>query len=40
MPQGIYVGEMIDSMDVKVIQPSKLSRVMVQKFDTHKNEYK
>ena len=40
MPKGIYVGEMIDSEDVKVIQPSKLSRVMVQKFDTHKNEYK
>ena len=39
MPKGIYVGELIDSTDVKVVQPLKLSRVMVLKFDTQKNEY-
>lgn len=40
MPQGIYVGELIDETDVKITPPSKLSRVMVLKFDTQQNEYK
>lgn len=40
IPNGIYVGELIDETDVKITQPSKLSRVMVLKFDTQKNEYK
>ena len=40
IPRGIYVGEIIDGTDVKIIQHSKLSRVMILKFDTHKNGYK
>lgn len=40
VPKGIYVGEMIDETDVKITQPSTLSRVMVLVFDTNKNEYK
>ena len=40
MPQGIYVGEMIDETDVKITSITKLSRVMVLKFDTQKNEYR
>ena len=39
LPSGIIVGEMIDETDVKVMAPSKLSRVLVLKFD-NKNEYK
>ena len=40
MPQGIYVGEMIDETDVKIHPVSELSRVIVLKFDTIQNEYK
>ena len=40
IPQGIYVGELIDNTDVKITPSSKLSRVMILKFDTQKNEYK
>ncbi len=40
IPQGIYVGEIIDGTDVKIISPSKMSRVMVLKFDTHNNDYR
>lgn len=39
LPSGIFVGEMLDETDVKVLAPSKLSRVLVLKFD-EKNEYK
>ena len=40
LPGGINVGEMIDEIDVKVVTPKQLSRVMVLKFDTPYNEYK
>ncbi len=40
LPAGIIVGEIVDGTDIKVLQPSALSRVMVLKFDTHKNEYR
>ncbi len=40
LPAGIIVGEIIDDTEVKVLQHSKLSRVMILKFDTHKNGYK
>ncbi len=40
LPAGLVVGELIDDTDVRVLNPSKLSRVMVLKFDTHKNEYR
>jgi rod shape-determining protein MreC len=40
IPQDIYVGELVDETDVKITLPSKLSRVMVLKFDTQQNEYK
>ena len=40
LPAGLIVGEMIDSTDVSVVSPKRLSRVMVLKFDTHKNEYR
>ena len=39
LPSGIMVGEITDNMDVKVLTPSQLSRVLVLKFD-NKNEYK
>lgn len=40
LPAGLVIGELIDDTDVRVLNPSKLSRVMVLKFDTHENEYK
>lgn len=40
LPSGLVVGEMIDDTYVNVVSPSRLSRVMVLKFDTHKNEYR
>ena len=39
LPGGIMVGEMTDDMDVKVLAPSKLSRVLILKFD-ETNKYK
>ena len=40
LPSGLLVGEITDGTDVRVLQPSALSRVLVLKFDTQKNEYK
>lgn len=40
LPAGLIVGETIDNTDVNVVKPSEISRVMVLKFDTPKNEYK
>ncbi len=40
LPAGLIVGEMIDETDVAVANPAEISRVMVLKFDTPKNEYK
>ena len=40
LPAGLIVGEMIDDTDVNVVSPKKLSRVLILKFDTHKNEYR
>lgn len=40
LPAGLIVGDMIDESDVNVVSPKQLSRVMVLKFDTHKNEYR
>ena len=40
LPSGLVVGEMIDDTYVNVVSPSRLSRVLVLKFDTHKNEYR
>ena len=40
LPAGLIVGEMIDETDVRVVSPKQLSRVMVLKFDTIKNEYR
>lgn len=40
LPNGLFVGQMINDTDVDVVQISELSRVMVLKFDTNKNEYK
>lgn len=40
LPAGLIVGELKDQTDVDVLNPSKLSRVMILKFDTPKNEYK
>lgn len=40
LPAGLIVGELQDKTDVDVLNPLKLSRVMVLKFDTQKNEYK
>lgn len=40
IPSGLVVGEMDDNAQVNVITPSRLSRVLVLKFDTHKNEYR
>ena len=40
IPSGLTVGEMIDESDVKIYPVSKLSRVIVLKFDTPQNEYK
>lgn len=40
LPAGLFVGELLDETDVKVLDPMKLSRVMVLKFDTPNNEYK
>lgn len=39
LPNGIMVGELTEDMDVKVLHHSKLSRVLILKFD-EKNEYK
>ncbi len=39
LPNGVPVGEMLNETDVKVIQPKKLSRVIVLQFDTQ-NEYR
>ena len=33
LPSGIYVGEMMDDKNVKVLKPNNLSRVMVLQFD-------
>lgn len=40
LPAGLVVGEMIDNNDVNVIQTTRLSRVLILKFDTHNNEYR
>ena len=40
LPAGLVVGEMIDESDVSVVSPSRLSRVLILKFDTNKNEYR
>lgn len=40
LPAGLVIGELIDDTDVKVLNPYELSRVMVLKFDTNKNEYR
>ncbi|MBR1953520.1 MAG: rod shape-determining protein MreC [Alphaproteobacteria bacterium] len=40
LPAGLIVGEMIDETDVNVANPNEISRVMVLKFDTPKNEYR
>lgn len=40
LPAGITVGTMTDKKDVNVVPVSKLSRVMVLKFNTPQNEYK
>lgn len=40
LPAGLVVGELIDDTDVRILNPSKLSRVMILKFDTLENEYK
>lgn len=40
LPAGLYVGEIINNDDVKVVSPNKLSRVLVLKYDTAKGEYK
>ena len=40
LPAGLIVGDMIDETDVNVVSPKQLSRVMVLKFDTVKNEYR
>jgi rod shape-determining protein MreC len=40
LPAGLIVGEMIDDTDVKITPISKLSRVMVLKFDAQQNKYK
>ena len=34
LPSGIFVGKMKNSTDVDVLQPGRLSRVIVLKFDT------
>lgn len=39
LPAGIYVGSMKNTTDVNVLQPGRLSRVIVLQFDTD-NEYK
>ncbi len=39
LPSGIMVGQVTEDKDVDVLHPSRLSRVMVLKFDTS-NEYK
>ncbi len=39
LPSGVMVGQVTDDLDVDVLNPSHLSRVMVLKFDTE-NEYK
>lgn len=40
LPAGITVGTMTDKKDVNVVPVSKLSSVMVLKFNTPQNEYK
>ena len=40
LPRGLYVGEMVNETDVKITPPSKLSRVIVLKFDQEQKEYK
>lgn len=40
LPAGLLVGEIYDESEVKVTDVSKISRVMILKFDTPKNEYK
>lgn len=40
LPAGLVIGELIDETDVHVLNPARLSRVMVLKFDTQTNEYK
>ncbi|MEE1110923.1 MAG: rod shape-determining protein MreC [Alphaproteobacteria bacterium] len=40
LPAGLIVGEMIDETDVKITPVSKISRVMVLKFDAQQNKYK
>ena len=40
LPAGLFIGEIINKNDVKVIPPNKLSRVMILKFDSNKKEYK
>jgi rod shape-determining protein MreC len=40
LPNGLFVGEIINDTDIDVIQINEISRVMVLKFDTDKNEYR
>lgn len=40
LPAGLLVGEIYDESEVKVTDVSKISRVMILKFDTPKNEYR
>ena len=40
LPPDIFVGKMINNLDVEVITPRELSRVMVLKFNTNENTYK
>lgn len=40
LPAGIMVGTLVDKTDIDIVPKSKLSRVMVLKFNTPQNEYK
>ncbi len=40
LPGGLIVGVMTDNMDVRVVTPSQISRVLVLKYDTSENEYR
>ena len=40
LPSGLVVGEMTDATHVNVVMPSRLSRVLILKYDTQKNEYR
>ncbi len=40
LPPDIYIGTMLNTSDVDVITPAKVSRVMVLKFNTDQGKYK